>query len=71
MFFIPLIFFAIVIVFIAIWLVSAIYVYSVGEVERSQYGPYAEMIWNDVTRYVWLYHIFGLFWISAFIIGCA
>jgi len=34
-FFIPLIFFVIVLAFIAIWLVSAIFVYSVGEVERS------------------------------------
>jgi Plasma-membrane choline transporter len=29
------------------------------------------MQWDNVTRYVWIYHLFGLFWVSAFIIGCA
>ena len=31
----------------------------------------ANITWNNTTRYVWIYHLFGLFWISAFIIGCS
>ena len=31
----------------------------------------ADIKWNNTTRYVWIYHLFGLFWVSAFIIGCA
>jgi len=70
-FLIPLVFFFIIGVFAALWIVAAIYVYSVGEPYRSENGPYTEIKWDDTTRYVWIYHIFGLFWISAFIIGCA
>lgn len=68
-FFLPIIFFFISVAWMAIWTVSAVYVYSVGDISRSKYGPYADIEWNDTTRYVWIYHIFGLFWISAFIIG--
>ncbi len=70
-FFIPLVFFVIIGVWATFWIISAIYVYSVGTPYRSEYGPYAEIIWDDTTRYVWIYHLFGLFWVSAFIIGCA
>ena len=70
-FFLPIIFFLIIVVWIALWVVSAVYVYSVGDVSRSAYGPYSVIEWNDTTRYVWIYHVFGLFWISAFIIGAS
>ena len=33
--------------------------------------PLADIEWDDTTRYVWIYHLFGLFWVSSFIIGCA
>ncbi len=68
----PLIFFFIIGVWVVFWVISAVYVYSVGEATRSTTNPvFAEMKWNNVTRYVWIYHLFGLFWISAFIIGAA
>jgi solute carrier family 44 (choline transporter-like protein), member 1 len=70
-FFIPLVFFVIIGCWATFWVISAIYVYSVGTPTRSSSGPYADIIWDDTTRYVWIYHLFGLFWISAFIIGCA
>lgn len=53
-------------IWIAFWIVSAVYVYSVGEVTGL-----GKISWNHTTRYVWIYHLVGLFWISAFINGCA
>lgn len=53
------------------WVISAIWVYSVGDIYKSEGSPFAKMHWSTATRYVWIYHIFGMFWISAFIIGCA
>jgi len=70
-FFIPLVFFVVIGAWVCWWVVSAIYVYSVGTAKPSGYSFYADIEWNDTTRYVWIYHLFGLFWISAFIIGCA
>ncbi len=58
-------------VFLAYWAVSAIYVFTVGEPQKSDYLPMATIKWNNITRYVWIYHFFGLFWISAFIISSA
>lgn len=70
-FMVPLIFFFIIASWSIFWIISAIYVYSVGEAEKSDTVPLANIRWNNTTRYVWIYHLFGLFWISAFIIGCA
>lgn len=64
-FFVPTIFFFFICVWMCYWIISAVYVYSVGEPKGL-----GQIEWNDTTRYVWLYHLFGLFWISAFIIGC-
>lgn len=67
---IPLVYFVIVGVWVVFWVISAIWVYSVGDATKSSTNPiFADMHWNDTTRYVWIYHIFGFFWISAFIIG--
>lgn len=70
-FFIPLVFFFIIGMWVTFWVVSAIYVYSVGDPYRTTGGLYSNIHWDDTTRYVWIYHLFGLFWVSAFIIGCA
>jgi hypothetical protein len=65
-------FFVIICVWIVFWVISAIWVYSVGDATKSSTNPIlADMTWNNTTRYVWIYHLFGMFWISAFIIGCA
>ena len=64
-FLIPIAFFLITMIWLAFWIISAVYVYSSGEVTGL-----GEIKWNKTTRYVWIYHIFGLFWISAFITGC-
>jgi solute carrier family 44 protein 1 (choline transporter-like protein)/choline transporter-like protein 2/4/5 len=69
---VPLIFFFICGVWVIWWVISAVYVYSVGDATQSASNPIlADMKWNQTTRYVWIYHLFGFFWISAFIIGSA
>ena len=55
---------------LAIWMVSAIFVFSVGEpTPRVGYEFITEMKWSDNTRYVFFYQVFMLFWINAFIMG--
>lgn len=68
---VPVMFFLIICGWIAWWIVSAVFVYSVGEIVKDDNTPLADMKWDTTTRYVWIYHIFGMFWISAFILGCA
>lgn len=67
---IPLVFFFIVAAFVVWWVISAIWVFSVGDPEPGTL-ILANIKWSNTTRYVWIYHLFGLFWISAFIIGCS
>lgn len=56
---------------LALWFGSAIFVFSVGTPEpRPGYPFITEIMWDNTTRYIFLYHIFGLLWINAFLIGC-
>ena len=56
-------------VWLTVWLVSAVFVFSVGEpVAREDY-PLTQMKWDDNTRYIFLFQLFMLFWINAFIMG--
>ena len=68
---VPAMFFLIIGVWMTFWIISAIWVYSCGEIYKSESSPFAEIKWDTTTRYVWIYHIFGMFWISAFILGSA
>jgi hypothetical protein len=68
---VPFVFFFFIAVWVTFWIFSAVYVYSVGDIEKVDGYPVANIVWSDTTRYVWIYHLFGLFWISAFIIGCS
>lgn len=70
-FLVPFTFFFIIAAWMVFWIVSAVYVYSCGTPVRSTEYALANIEWNETTRYVWIYHIFGFFWITAFIIGCA
>lgn len=70
-FLVPFIFFFIIGSWVVFWVISAIWVFSVGEAVKRDGAPIANIEWDDTTRYVWIYHLFGLFWVSAFIIGCA
>ena len=57
-------------IWLCCWLVSAIYVFSIGTPEpREGYEFITEIKWEGNTRYLVLYQFFMLFWINAFIMG--
>ena len=59
-------------VWILFWLFAAVYIFSIGTPAPRQDFPYiTEIKWSKSTRRVFVYHIFALFWINSFIIGCA
>jgi len=69
-FLVPIFFFVAVMIFYAYWIISAIYIWSVGTVKIHSTTPFASISWSSTTRYVFLYDLFGLFWVNAFMIGC-
>ena len=57
-------------IWFTIWLVSAIWVFSVGEPQpRPGYEFITEMKWEEKTRNIVIYQFFMLFWMNAFILG--
>jgi choline transporter-like protein 2/4/5 len=66
LFLIPPFFFLLSMTFYAYWVVLSIWLYSSGKITKSA-NFYPEIEWNSTTRYAWWYHLFGLFYISAFI----
>jgi len=59
---VPVVFFFISLIWMAFWATSALYLYSIGEVEKRTDGvPIAKVVWDDNTRYMFLIHIFGFF----------
>ena len=57
-------------IWLSIWLVSAVFVFSIGEpAPRPGYEFITEMQWDEDTRNIAFYQIFMLFWINAFIMG--
>ena len=57
-------------IWFACWLVSAVFVFSIGEPEaREGYEFITEVKWESTTRYIVVYQFFMLFWINAFIMG--
>jgi len=55
-----------------IWLFAAVFIFSVGSPQpREDYPFVTEVKWAEETRYIFLYHVFGLLWINSFIVGCA
>jgi len=69
-FFLPLITYFVCAIWLTCWLVSAVFVFSIGEpTSREGYPFITEMKWDDNTRYIVLFQLFMLFWINAFIMG--
>jgi len=69
-FFLPIATFLITLVWYAFWIFTAVHVFSVGEPEpREGYEFITHVKWDKTTRYAFLYHLFGLLWVNAFIIG--
>ena len=52
------------------WIFGAAFVFSTGTPAQREDMPFlTEVKWNHTTRWAFFYDVFGLFWISAFIIG--
>lgn len=70
-FFLPMVAYIVAGLWLTIWLVSFIYVFSIGEpvAREAPYQFITEIKWEDNTRYIVLYQIFMLFWINAFVMG--
>ena len=69
-FLLPALSYLIAFIWLLCWIVSALYVYSVGEpYPRPEYEFLTDIKWEDNTRYIMFYQVFMLFWINAFIMG--
>ena len=70
-FLLPLLTYIFAAIWLVVWLVSFVYVFSIGE-PTARAAPYqfiTEIKWDTNTRYVVIYQLFMLFWINAFIMG--
>lgn len=65
-FFVPPIISLLNMIFIAWWIITFVYVYSVGDIQGSSNGPFASVKWSKNVRYMLAYNIFGGLWINAF-----
>eukprot|EP01016_Furgasonia_blochmanni_P055586 TRINITY_DN9332_c0_g1_i2.p1 TRINITY_DN9332_c0_g1~~TRINITY_DN9332_c0_g1_i2.p1 ORF type:complete len:660 (-),score=111.00 TRINITY_DN9332_c0_g1_i2:60-2039(-) len=52
------------------WIISAIYIYSLGEVHPPKTGyPFGSITLSSNQKGLVAYHLFGFFWINAFLIS--
>jgi len=68
-FLVPIFFFFCILVWMTYWVCSAVFIWSVGDVKKHQDTPFASIHWSKTTRWVFLYDLFGMFWINAFLIS--
>jgi Plasma-membrane choline transporter len=66
-FIVPFIFYLVSGCFYAYWVALSIYLYSSGEVEKSDGSFLPDVKWTSTTRYAWWFHLFALFYINAFL----
>ena len=68
---VPIFGFFVIVLFYVVWIVVAVFVYSVGEITTKEVGgiQYASVKWEDSTRYAWYYTFFGALWYNALIIA--
>jgi len=70
-FLVPPIFLVFILLWMAVWIISALFIFSVGEiVPRDDFVVFTTVVWDKTTRYVFLYYLFGFLWLNAFLIGC-
>jgi len=53
---------------LCLWMFAAVYLYSIGKPEFEENSFFANIVWEDNTRYMMLFFCFGLLWVIAFII---
>ena len=68
---VPVVSFCGIICWITLWVVVAIFIYSVGDIKAGTGGRYKKVDWEPTTRYFWYYNFVALFWVSALIIAVA
>jgi choline transporter-like protein 2/4/5 len=55
-----------------VWVVIALFIFSVGDIKPNESIPVLTTVeWSDETRYVFIYSLFGYLWLNAFFIGAA
>lgn len=54
--------------FIAYWFVSAVFLWSIGEVKWKQNSFFAQIVWDAKTRYMWYFYLFAFLWVISFFI---
>jgi len=58
-------------VWLIIWMVTAFYIGSVGEIApRDDFPMLTQVKWDENTRYAILYSLFGYLWLNAFFMSC-
>jgi hypothetical protein len=71
-FFLPMIGLILQLAWFIVWIVSFVFVFSIGEVTQRE-APFAfltEIMWDDQTRYILILQVFGLLWVCNFLVGC-
>jgi choline transporter-like protein 2/4/5 len=70
-FLLPIVFFFIILIFYLWWTITAIWLWSIGDIQKRTGMPIGEVQWETSTRNIIWFFLFGLLWMTAFIIGCA
>lgn len=55
--------------FIAYWITTMVFIYSIGDISQYRNTPFPDVKWDNTTHNLWYYQLFSLFWIIAFIIA--
>lgn len=64
----PVIAYIIASLFFVYWVITAVFLYSVGTVEFQKSSFIANIVWAKQTEYLMWYFLFGLLWVVAFFI---
>ena len=63
--FVPFLFFILTAIWYAYWIISAIYICSIGELKKTKIFPSIE--WDKKTRYLFWFHFFSLLYMNEFL----
>lgn len=63
---VPIVMFIIISAYIAYWVALSVYLYSSGEIKKSDTTFFPAVEWDNTTRYAWWYHLFSLIYVTAF-----
>eukprot|EP00347_Sterkiella_histriomuscorum_P005869 403354968 len=70
--FVPILFFILNIIVFSCWIAGIILVFSVGDIDNGPEGSqYKTVKWNQNTRSMIYFMVFGILWILSFMIACS